>query len=590
MDWHGWLTLALVAATLVTLVFTRLAPDLVLMGALVVLLVTRTLEPATALIGFSNSGVLTVAALFIVAAGLKTTGAVDVLVDRFLGSPRTVRGAIARLCLPVMGASGFLNNTPLVASLIPAVGRWSKRIGIPESSLLIPLSYASILGGTLTMIGTSTNLVVNGTYQTLTGAAGFGLFDIAPVGLVVAAAGFAFLTLLVPKLLPVRNSGDEVFSSPKQFTVEVAVAQDGPLVGRTIQQAGLRGLHRIYLVEIERRGAIISAVPSEERLQGGDRLVFVGETQAIVDLLRINGLVPSAADDPVIARPFPERVLLEAVVAPTCEGVGQSIRDGRFRDRYGAVVLAVARDGRSLPGNLGSIELRAGDLLLLEARPAFVTRQKGESDFLLVSELSGEDPPNHDGAVKAWAILAGVVVLATCGVTDMLAASLLGAGAMVVCGCLNMNQARRSIDLGVVLTIAGSFALGTALQETGAANLVASQVLTLANGDALALLALTYVTVSLLTEIITNNAAALIVLPIVLALTETLGLNAEPFVVVVMFAASASFATPLGYQTNLMVYGPGGYRFTDFFRAGVPMNIVAGIATVTMIPLIWPLR
>ncbi len=588
MDWHGWFTLALVAATLATLVFSRLAPDLVLMGVLVLLLASGTLDAAGALIGFSNSGVVTVAALFVVAAGLRTTGAVDIMIDKALGRPATTARAIARLSLPVIGASGFLNNTPLVATLIPAVTRWSKLIDVPVSKLLMPLSYAAILGGTITLIGTSTNLVVNGTYQNLTGAEGFELFDIAPVGIAVAAAGLLFLVFVLPKLLPSRDTGELIFSSAKQFTLEVAVASDGPLVGKTVAEAGLRGLRKIYLTEIERRGAIISAVPTEERLQGGDRLVFAGETGAIVDLLRINGLVPSDANDPVIARPFPERVLLEAVVSPTCDGVGQSIRDGRFRDRYGAVVLAVARDGNAVPGNLGSIALRPGDLLLLEARPAFVTRHKGESDFLLVSELDGE-PTNHTKAITAWLILAAVVGLAATGITDMLTASLLGAGAMVISGCLNMNQARRSIDLSVILTIAGSFALGTALDHTGAAKLLADEMLVLAAGDALMLLVLTYVTVSVLTEIITNNAAALIVLPITLSFTQTLGLNPEPYVVAVMFAASASFATPLGYQTNLMVYGPGGYRFSDFFRAGVPLNLIAGAVTVLVIPMIWPL-
>ncbi len=588
MDWHGWFTLTLVAGTLTTLALTRLAPDLVLMGVLALLLATGTLDAAEALIGFSNSGVVTVAALFVVAAGLRATGAVDLLIDRVLGRPQSTRAAIARLGLPVMGASAVLNNTPLVAALIPAVTRWSKLIDVPASHLLMPLSYAAILGGTLTLIGTSTNLVVNGTYRTLTGADGFTLFEIAPVGLAVAGAGIAFLVLLIPRLLPARDGGEAVLESAKQFTLEVAVARDGPLVGKTIQQAGLRGLQRIYLVEIERRDAIISAVPTEERLQGGDRLVFVGDTHAIVDLLRINGLVPSEAAEPVIARPFPERVLLEAVVAPTCEGVGQTIRDGRFRDRYGAVVLAVARDGNAVPGNLGSIVLRAGDLLLLEARPAFVTRHQGEADFLLVSQLDDE-PANHDKALVAWMILGAIVGLAATGLTDMLTAALLGAGAMVVSGCLNMNHARRSIDLSVILTIAGSFALGMALDRTGGAHLLAGEMLALGGDDAFLLLALTYVTVSVLTEVVTNNAAALIVLPIVLSFTATLGLNAEPYVVAVMFAASASFATPLGYQTNLMVYGPGGYRFSDFFRAGIPLNVVAGIATVVVIPQVWPL-
>ncbi|MDF1821035.1 MAG: SLC13 family permease [Alcanivoracaceae bacterium] len=589
MDWQGWFTIFITASTLVTLMATRLSPDLVLMGALSVLLFSGILDADLALAGFSNSGLITVAAMFVVAAGIRASGGVDLVVHNLLGRPRSVRGALARLTLPVASLSGFLNNTPVVATMIPAVTRWARQIGIPSSRLMIPLSYASILGGCVTLIGTSTNLVVNGQYQALTGEPALGLFTITGVGLAVAAVGLLILLLVSPILLPERRSPDETFADKRSFTFEVAVAHDGPLVGKNIVEAGLRHLKRIYLVEIERNGGILTAVTPEERLHGGDRLVFVGDTEAIVDVLRIPGLVASVGKQPVIERNAPERRLVEAVVSPNCEGIGKTIKDGRFRDRYGAVVLAVARNGEHVKGRLSSIVLEPGDVLLLEARPAFVSRQRFSRDFLLISELD-EERPDHSRALVSWAILSALVLLASTGITSMLEAALLGAGAMVASRCVSLADAKRSLDLTVLITIAASFSLGNALQATGAADYLGESLLTLSGGHPWLLLLLTFVAVSVLTEMVTNNAAALIMLPIVLAVTESLGLNAVPYVITVMLAASASFATPLGYQTNLMVYGPGGYHFSDFLRMGLLMNFSVGVTTVLVVPLIWPLQ
>jgi len=588
MGWEGGFSILVTLAVLGTLVFTRIGPELVLMAALTLLLVTGVLAPDQALAGFSNSGLITVAAMFVVAAGIRSAGGVDLIVQHVLGQPRGQRRAITRLALPVVLLSGVLNNTPVVATFIPAVTRWARRLSLPTSALMIPLSYASILGGTLTLIGTSTNLVVNGQYQALTGNAGLGLFSITPVGIIVAMSGVLLLLLLAPRLLPVRRSPDETFADMRRFTFEVAVAHDGPLVGKSTVEAGLRNLQSIYLVEIERAGSILTAVTPEETLHGGDRLVFVGETAAIIDVLRINGLVPSVGREPVIEKQAPERRLVEAVVSPQCEGVGATIREARFRDRYGAVVLAVARNGEHIQGGLSAITLMPGDVLLLEARPAFVSRQKYSRDFLLINELN-EERPDHSRAGRAWMVLLGIILLATFNITSMLSAALLGAGAMIVLRCVSAAEAKRSLDLNILITIAASFALGSALETTGAARLIGTQVLALAGDNPILLLVLTYASVSLLTEIITNNAAAMIMLPIVLAITQALGLPELPFVLTLIMAASASFATPLGYQTNLMVYGPGGYRFSDFLRIGVPMNILIGVITVTVIAVMYPL-
>jgi len=590
MDWQAWLALGLTLGSVVTLIFTRFAPHVVLMGALTILSASGVLTPSEALAGFSNSGLITVAAMFVVAAGLHASGGIDLLVNKWLGKPATLRVAMVRLFVPVMPLSGFLNNTPVVATMIPAVNAWARKIGVSPSKLMIPLSYGAILGGTLTLIGTSTNLVVAGQYEALTGEQPFGIFSITAVSLPVVIVGLAFMLLVLPRLLPDRSE-KRPFGNMREFTVEVAVDVNGPLVGLTVEQAGLRDLARLYLVEIIRGETVVTAAPSEEKLLGGDRLVFAGETEAISDLLRINGIVASIKrkDDEDFMKDRAERRLVEVVVSQSCSAVGETVRTSRFRDQYGAVVLASARNGERIEGNLGNIILKPGDTLLLEARPAFVTRQKYNKDFLVVNDLD-TDAPRHDKALLAWGILLTAVAAAAFGVTSMMNAALVAGGVMLLTGCLSASQAEKSLDLTVILTIAASFALGAALQKTGVAAVLAEGVVTLSGGRPWLLLVLTYIMVSALTETVTNNAAALIMVPVVLAIATAAGLNPEPFMFAIMIAASASFATPLGYQTNLMVYGPGAYRFTDFIKAGLPMNIVVGITTITVLLLGWPLE
>lgn len=588
MEWQGWFSLALCIVALATLTLTRIKPHLVMMAALTILSVCGILTSEEVLSGFSNHGLITVAAMFIVAAGMYSSGAVDLLINRILGRPDNVRTALSRMFGPVVLLSGFLNNTPVVATMIPAIHTWSRKIGIAPSKLMIPLSYCAILGGTLTLIGTSTNLIVNSLYQSLTGEAGFSLFSITAVGAPVAIIALLFIWIFFPKWLPDREQ-NKAFANLREFTLEVSVAHNGPLVGKTVEEAGLRHLQRLYLVEIERNDTVITAAPSEEKLHGGDRLVFAGDTDAISDLLRINGIVPSTdGHAQTIMTQRAERRMVEAVVSPHCTAIGHAIRDARFRDRYGAVVLAVARNGERVKGNLGSIKLQAGDTLLLEARPAFVSRQRYNKDFLLINDLDTE-APRHERAYLAWVILLGVVSAAGFELISMLNAALIGAGLMIITGCCSANQAEKSLDLNVIITIGASFALGMALQKTGVAGYLAESIIHLSDGKPWLLLILTYLTVSLLTEVITNNAAAILMLPIILEITEKAGLNNVPFIFAIMMAASASFATPLGYQTNLMVYGPGGYRFTDFLRVGLPMNAITGTATLTVLLIGWPL-
>lgn len=583
----GWFSIAVVVATLVALAATRIAADVVLCGALAVLILPGVLEPAAALAGFASDGLATVAVLFVVVSGLLETGAVQSFALPLLGQPRSVAAAQARLMLPIALASAFLNNTPLVALSVPAVEAWCRRIGLPVSRLMLPLSYAAILGGTCTLIGTSTNLMVHG-MVIAHGMAPLGLFEIAAVGVPCALVGIAFVVLASPWLLPLRTAPLERAGSAREYAVELIVGRASPLIGKRIAQAGLRHLPGVFLAEIERRGTLLAAVSPDVVLERDDRLLFVGAVDAMPELLRQRGLTPAPEQVFKLGASRAGRRIVEVVVAAQCPLAGTSIREGAFRNRYDAVVLAVAREGEQLRGRIGDIVLRAGDVLLLEARAEFAQQHAGSRDFLLVSALDTAPLPRHERAFVALGILALMVASVAMGWLDMLSGALLAAGAMLVTRCSDANAARRAIDWPVLIVIGASLALGRALQDSGAALYLARGWLALAGDSPWLTLAAVYVLTSLMTEVVTNNAAAALVFPLAVASAEALQVSPTPFVIAIMMAASASFATPVGYQTNLMVYGPGGYRFTDFLRIGVPMNLLMGVVAIGVIPRVWP--
>lgn len=586
MEWGAVWTLVVIATAVGVIVFSRIGPELVLSGAVVALVASGVLAPAQALAGLANPGVVTVALMYVIVAGIRETGGVEFLITHVLGRPRGLVGAQARLIVPTMAASAFVNNTPIVAAFIPAVLSWCRRLSLSPSQLLLPLSYAAVLGGTCTLIGTSTNLAVDGLWRQRTGGAGMGMFDITWIGLPVALVGLVYMLLFGRRLLPERGESGIDLSDPHEYTVEMRVAAGGPLVGKSIEQAGLRRLQGLFLIEIDRAGRLIPSVGPEERLEAEDQLIFVGITESVVELRRVNGLQPAARSfDPSV--PHPERRLIEVAISPRSDLVGKSIREGRFRSIFGAAVIAVSRHGERIHGKIGDIVLQASDTLLLEADADFLERNRHGRDFLLMSELPDSQPPRHDRAWLAWAVLAGVVLTAAFGWLDILEAAMLGAAAMLVTGCCSGSAARRSLDGQVLLAIAAAISLGGALEVSGAARALGGGLLTLAGDQPWLLLALAYISTMLLTEVLTNNATALLMFPIVTNASDAIGADPMPFVITVMMAASASFATPLGYQTNLMVYGPGGYRFVDYLRFGGPLNLLCAAMTIGLAPLVW---
>lgn len=597
MGWEAFFCLGVLIAVFVGLINNR-APDALLLGALVLVSIAGIISPEEALVGFSNAGMLTVGALYVVAAALRETGALDVAGSWVLGNAKSERGVLVRMAGSVTAMSAFLNNTPIVAMFIPIVSSWCKKHRIAPSRLLLPLSYLCILGGTCTLIGTSTNLVVNGLMQEASRSNPelsqalhpMGFFELGYVGLPYAIVGIIYLLVIGQRLLPNRKDLIEKFTeSSREYLVNMRVQSNCRLVGQMVQEAGLRQLPGLFLVEITRDDRAISPVLPDFILKSNDILTFTGVVSTIVDLEKIQGLVP-VADEGYETHTAKRRgrVLCEAVVSKTCPSIGKSIRDADFRARYNAAVVAVHRGGARLTGKVGDIVLRAGDTLLLQAGAHFIRAHRNDSHFLLVGGVDDSRPLRHDKAVWSLILLVVLITLMVSGVTKIVLAAFLVAGLMILMRCISLADARQSVDWQTLLTIAAAFGFSKALVNSGFVALVAEFFVQFAGRwGPYGVLVCVYLMTSLFTEAVTNNAAAAIIFPFAVAIAVQTGVNPRPFVMAVAFAASASLMTPLGYQTNLMVYGPGGYRFTDFIRVGLPLNLLLLTCATILIPLVW---
>ncbi len=587
-DWQAVLTAGVAFCTLAILLFSQRAPDMAMVGGVIVLLAAGVITPDEAFKGMSNEGMLTVAALFVVAAAVERTGALATVVDRALGRPQSLASAQLRTMVAPAAVSAFMNNTPVVALMVPAIRDWAKKHRLSVSKLLMPMNAAVILGGLCTLIGTSTNVVVSGLVAAKTGRT-LGMFEITWLGVPLLVVGLAYLLVASrsSRLLRDRRPAMSQSDDPRSYSLEMLVEPGSPLVGRSIEEAGLRGLEGLFLMEIDRGGHVMAAVAPTERLEAGDRLVFVGVVDSVVELQKIRGLRPATDQVFQLDGPRSERVLVEAVVSNSCPLVGSTIRAGRFRSTYDAVVIAVARNGERLEIKLGDIVLEPGDTLLVEASPSFLERQRSNRDFYLVSEVRGSTPPRHDQAWIACTVLAAMVLAATLELVPMVAAAFFAAAVVVATGCISANEARRSIEWESLLLIAASFGLAKAMEKTGLDESIARATIGAAGDHPHVVLAAIYFVTMLFTELMSNNAAAVLIFPIAWQTAADMGLNPMPFVMAVTVAASCGFATPMGYQTNLMIYGPGGYKFSDYVRFGGPLNLIVMAITVLLAPLIW---
>lgn len=580
--------ITLVVIVLILYLYARenLPADFLFLGGAVVLTLTQVITPKQLLDGFSNPGLLAVGSLYLVASGLKNTGAIERLLTGIM-RPKMSLPRILGSFVPMLSVlSAFINNTPVVSAFAPSIEEWGRKKDVAASKLLIPVSYAAILGGTVTVIGTSTNLIVDGLFFEQYGQH-IGFFDPAWVGIPMAVLGWGYIIFVLSRILPDRRSGLGVLENVREYTVEMLVAEGGGLVGQTIEQAELRGLQGLFLAEIVRDDGSTRVAEPNVKLRSGDRLIFTGLVRSMPDLHRVEGLVPANDQIFKLEEPRFKRNLVEAVIGENSPSRGKKVRDVDFRKRYNAVILAVCRNGERVESKIGDIELQSGDVVLLEAASSFYDRYRDTNDFLLINPIADRVTQRNHKVWVAWAIFMGMLGAVLAGWLPLVIAAMSAGGLMVITRCMSIADARKSVDWTVLIVIGASIAIGKAAEVSGLADLIVSEIVAMGQGRLVPTLATVYIITWFLTEIVTNNAAAVFMYPFVVALSNTTDIDLYPLLMVVIMAASASFMTPIGYQTNLMVYGPGGYRFSDYVKAGWPLVLLSFGLTIGVVSFIW---
>ena len=550
------------------------------------LLILGILSPREALEGFSNEQIATIALLLVVSSIIKELNVTGYLFRKIINEKISYKRFLLRLMGTVSFLSAFLNNTPIVATLMPYVYEWGKKKGIPPSKLMIPLSYAAILGGTTTLMGTSTNLLVNG-LAVEAGLKAFGIFDFSYVGVPAVIAGIIYMVLWGNKLLPEKKDAITRFLERKrEYLVETFVPNNSPIIGKTVAEANLRNLDGLFLVEIIRREKRIAPVSPKDVIEKGDILIFAGETEKVIELINRNTgfQLPQVCSVDVNGRVE----IVEALVLPNSSLVGKKVKDTDFRAKFDAAILAVHRNGEKLKGKIGDILLKPGDLLLILAGKDFWKRIADSNDLYVITKVKEICPVNEWKAVFILIAFLVAIFLSAISLLPLFYSLLVLISLFVVLKITSYSEIKKSIDLDLIIIASLSLAIGKAMIETGLAKCLADLILSFAEplGIVASLFAV-YLVTSILTEFVTNLAAASMTFPIALSIAYSLSVDPKPFVMAVAFGASASFLTPIGYQTNLMVYGLGNYRFLDFLKVGLPLSILYACVTITVLSLLY---
>ncbi|MBQ6749702.1 MAG: SLC13 family permease [Bacteroidaceae bacterium] len=582
----AWITIATVLGMFSILLFTKWRTDLVFLGAIGVLFVTGVLDAKEAFSGFSGTSVITVGVLFVVVAGLTHTGVLQWIVKHLLGTPDSYSKAVTRLMLPVAVLSSFLSNTTVVTLFVGIVKMWAKKLGVSPSKLLIPLSYASGMGGVCTLIGTPPNLIISGLYEEQTGVAMNILATTIP-GLFCLAVGILSVIAL-RRLLPDRKPSESAFEQTGEFTVELRVPADNPYIGKTLGEVGLLNVRGGSLIEMFHYDNIPVFVTADEPIMGGDRLIYAGQTDELIDIAEKYQLVSSDHNIFKMSELDKNRELCTAYVCFGSSLIGKTIGGSTFEKDNNLTLAAVARRGQRINQAPREVVLEAGDTLLLICPKHFNTNSNSMRDVLHFFDSS--DVPNiGTGTIVSTAIMIAMIVLSALGIIPLLQCAFLAAAAMLIFRCCNMEQAMRAINWEILMVFAGSAVLGLAIQKTGIAERLATGILDICGTNPLIVMTAICLVGTFITEFISNTAAGAMFFPIMYDAAEKLGYDPFPFLVALMISVSSSFATPIGSPTHMLVYGPGGYRFSDFMCIGLLMNLIILAANILIVNLIYPL-
>ena len=583
---HAWITIVTVFTMFTVLLFTKWRSDLVFLGAIGVLFVTGVLDAKDAFSGFSSTSVVTVGVLFVVVAGLTHTGVLQWIVKHLLGTPNGYSRAVTRLMLPVAVLSSFLSNTTVVTLFVGIVKMWAKKLGVSPSKLLIPLSYASGMGGVCTLIGTPPNLIISGLYEEKTGVAMNILTTTVP-GLFCLAVGVLSI-IAMRRLLPDRKAPESAFESTGDYTVELLVPSDNPYIGQTLSEAGLFHVNGGSLIEMYHFDDIPSPVTEDEPIMGGDHLIYAGQIDELIDMATSHQLVSSDHHIFTMSELDQDRSLRTAYVDFGSSLIGKTIGSSSFEKDNNVVLAAVARRGERIKEAPRNVVLRAGDTLLLVCPKSFNVDTSSMENALHFFD-SDEVPNIGRGTLVSTAIMIAMVALSAFGVMPLLQCAFLAAAAMLICRCCNMEQAMRAINWDILMVFAGSAVLGLAIQKTGIAEWLANGILDVCGTNPIVVMIAVCLVGTFITEFISNTAAGAMFFPIMYEAAVKLGYEPFPFLVALMVSVSSSFATPIGSPTHMLVYGPGGYRFSDFMRIGLLMNLIILAANIFIVNIVYPL-